>query len=974
MAAGSSIFRFVRQGESMVKNHLPADLQGDWIWLGKHVQDVESYIFFRREFTLDGIPSSADLWIAARTFFHVFVNGTHVGYGLAANPGPQCYAWYYDIAYLLATGVNTIAILAHNTTVSRSCCRRQASGLWCQVNIDGAPAVWTGRSWKAKHADCFAPNRPRRSSASGFAEKQDLRLYPEGWAERGFNADGWQVPDHHIPVTEKPPRLRSFPAPEMTVQAVPFELLAVRGSCRQESVTTNVTFEKLVAEHGTGVYAAESYVHVSDLTEIIYELYCDSPYRLFVNGKCIKEQGVRPLSSGASYQACRSLGFGQGDLVDPSGRVLLEKGWNHLVFFQELEPGEAGMTLLISDHHIKALRVVREPDADSLPGWTIAGPLRTPLANILGNFTLNLVPAIEYHIPLEGRPVDESAELMSWQFEAAADSARKLAEAETLELQAGEYVILELPHSVYGCPALVLDGTAGDIVQIVTGTEILDGQLLPWDDGRRNVDSIILAAGDCEWMACAPRGVRYLQIIAAKLHRAVRIRQVQVRVRQYAFGNPGRFECSDDLLNRIWQTGERTLRSTVQEVFLDSPAKDETQYIADAMLEAWAAHHVFGDFGLSAKGLEEFAMAQFETGEMPAACPSDIYCNIPDYALLWPVWLQRHYQYTGDRQLLERFLPNLEKLYSYFSHIAVAGRDVLGGLGERHGGYCFLDHADIDRRGVVTGLNALYCRSLLCGAALFEAAEQPEQARPLREVCSRVAQQMRELTWDAERHLFADGWHNGTRSERFSLQSNILAIYGGLARSDEYERIFDEFFCDKPPYQRPSEGNEPNPYFKYFILETAFALGRRQWALDFMRWYWGGMLKRGARTWWELFDPAVPEAQLFVGSRCHGYGTSPNGFLISEVAGVRPANPGFTTIFFSPLTAGLKWVKAKIPTMYGQIVVEWEMKKGGQLHSVIDANYPLSVIPELDPGIAASATIHVSDEVTIFASEEDVQA
>jgi len=953
----------------MVHNHLPNEMRGNWIWVDRRRGDVESRLLLRRVFTLDAIPSSADLWLAARTFSHIYVNGFHLNYALAACPEPDSYVWYHDIAYLLGTGVNSIAILAHNAKVARTSCHLQESGLWCQVNIDGAPAIWTGRSWRVREAEAFAANRPRRSLSDGFTEKQDLRLLPAGWTERGFQADDWLAPDHIVPISQGTVGLRAFPGPEMSVSPVPFEKLSVRGGFVRENFAANVTFEKLVSQRGAGTYAAEAYFHTSDLTELSFELYCDSPYRLFVNGKCLKEQGVRPVVAGASLRACRALGFGQDELAEPEGKMLLEEGWNRIVFCQELQPGAAGMTLVVPDHHIQALRMLRHPDAESLPGWTIAGPLRTPLANLLGNFNLSLADNLEFYIPVEERPVDEGAELMSCSFTASSTKAQLLSEDKPLTLKQGEYLILELPHCLFGCPRFLVEGTPGDVLDLISAAEIVDGQLLPWDSGRNQTDTVILAGGLREWMSCAPRGVRYLQVVARKVADIVTITQPQVKVRHYDFGNPGGFESSDKALNEIWEIGRRTLETTVQEVFLDSPSKDETQYIADAAIEAWAAYHVCGDFDLSAKGLEEFAHAQFETGEMPAACPSDIYCNIPDYALLWPVWLQRHYQYTGDRQLLSQMLPNLEKLFSYFAQVSVAGRDVLGDLADRHGGYCFLDHGDIDRQGIVTGLNALYCRSLLSGAALFEAAGNPERARPLREVCARVAQQVRELTWDAERGLFADSWHDGGRSRRFSLPANVLAIYGGVARSEDYSRIFAAFFETDAPYRKHSAGDAPNPYFMYFILETAFALGRREWGLNFMRWYWQAMARRGARTWWELFDPTDADRQQFVGSQCHGYGCSPNGFLISEVAGIRPAKPGFTTIFFNPLTAGIKWVKAKVPTTYGQIAIEWEMKKGGQLDAVIEANYPLSVIPEMEPGMAAGATLHVSDNVTIFASE-----
>jgi len=88
------------------------------------------------------------------------------------------------------------------------------------------------------------------------------------------------------------------------------------------------------------------------------------------------------------------------------------------------------------------------------------------------------------------------------------------------------------------------------------------------------------------------------------------------------------------------------------------------------------------------------------------------------------------------------------------------------------------------------------------------------------------------------------------------------------------------------------------------------------------------------------------------------------------LAGIRPAKPGFTTAFFNPLPGVAQWVKAQIPTPYGHILVEWELKPNGEFEAVVDANYPLEVIPILDPRISESAIVHVGPDVSILAGGE----
>jgi hypothetical protein len=230
-----------------------------------------------------------------------------------------------------------------------------------------------------------------------------------------------------------------------------------------------------------------------------------------------------------------------------------------------------------------------------------------------------------------------------------------------------------------------------------------------------------------------------------------------------------------------------------------------------------------------------------------------------------------------------------------------------------------------------------------------------------------VARVVRELTWLPEQGLFADCWTEGEASDYTSWQSSVLAVYGGIARPEDYESILERLFCDDEPYELLAHSEANNPFFQFFVLESAFALGHREWAVRFMRWYWGAMLQRGATTWWELFDPNGNPNEVPSYSMCHGYGVSPNAYLSAEVAGIRPAQPGFTRVFFNPLPEVTPWVKCRIPTPYGHIGVEWALGDGGQFTARINANYPLEVVPVLSPTIAETATIHVGDDVSILA-------
>ena len=120
------------------------------------------------------------------------------------------------------------------------------------------------------------------------------------------------------------------------------------------------------------------------------------------------------------------------------------------------------------------------------------------------------------------------------------------------------------------------------------------------------------------------------------------------------------------------------------------------------------------------------------------------------------------------------------------------------------------------------------------------------------------------------------------------------------------------------------------PFHGLFVTEGLFAYGEDICAVDFIRRYWGGMLERGATTFWDDFSldwpPGVlPNRQT---SLCHGWAAGPTYSLPAHVLGVRPAvepgGPGFRRVLIEPRPADLEWAAGTVPTPHGPVSVSWQ--------------------------------------------------
>ena len=134
-------------------------------------------------------------------------------------------------------------------------------------------------------------------------------------------------------------------------------------------------------------------------------------------------------------------------------------------------------------------------------------------------------------------------------------------------------------------------------------------------------------------------------------------------------------------------------------------------------------------------------------------------------------------------------------------------------------------------------------------------------------------------------------------------------------------------------------------FMSYALFMALFETGSDQ-VLNIIKEFYGGMLSRGATTFWEDFDiswlegsgrideePKENEKDIhgdygnfcYEGLRhslCHGWSCGVAAFMVEKMVGLEILEPGFKRVRITPNLCGLEYLKAKIPTPYGAIYVE----------------------------------------------------
>jgi len=385
----------------------------------------------------------------------------------------------------------------------------------------------------------------------------------------------------------------------------------------------------------------------------------------------------------------------------------------------------------------------------------------------------------------------------------------------------------------------------------------------------------------------------------------------------------GSFRCSDELLNRVWQTGAYTVQLCMQDFVWDGIKRDRLVWVGNLHPMTRVISMVFGEHDIVPKSLDLIRDVTPLPGWMN---------GISSYSLWWVIIHHDWYRYHGDVELLESQRWYLLELLSLLAEkVDSTGLETLDGMR-------FLDWPSYgDEQAVHAGLQSLLTIGLRDGARLCTVLGERSQ----RDKCSAV----REKCTDAVKRL-----ESRTPDPGRSKQAAALMVLAGLG--DPHH--LNQSILAADPLKGISN------FFGYYVLQARARAENVQGCLDTIRAHWGGMLSRGATTFWEDFnvdwlegsgriDELTPEGQkdlhadfgahCYKGLRhslCHGWAAGPTAWLSEHVLGLSPRSTTSGTLRIRPHLGDLEWASGAIPTPAGLIRVHHVRGIGGVVKSEID--------------------------------------
>jgi hypothetical protein len=485
-------------------------------------------------------------------------------------------------------------------------------------------------------------------------------------------------------------------------------------------------------------------------------------------------------------------------------------------------------------------------------------------------------------------------------------------ENNALECYGKGYIILDFGKELQGGVRILshyIEGQKTDLdVRIRFGESVneacaeLNEKNARNDHSVRDMCVVMPDLSDLEWGQTGFRFVRLDFLNEDKLYRIVNVYASFVhRGLEYK----SELKTDDSLINDIYDTARYTVYLNMQEHLLEGIKRDRLVWIGDMQPEVLAITDIFGADWCIEDALEH----SVEKNPLPG------WMRITTYSFWFIQILCDYYLKTRDEKFLKKFLSYAEGIIEQMDScvlengvIDYARRpDINTRLP------FFLDWPTSESPCAKAGCRYVYLFVTKNFAALL--SEVGKDAT----VCLRLIhklEQQKEGLQDMKKQVVAFGYLAGQIDK---VTAAKLLTEGGA-----------KGLCT---------------YHSYFILRAIAETAGVQVAVDILKEYYGGMLSRGATSFWEDFnvewlegsgriDEITPVGlkdlhgdygdycyKGFRHSLCHGWSCGPVQFLTEYVMGVRVLDAGYRRVAIAPNLAGMQRLQAKVPTPYGEIKI-----------------------------------------------------
>ena len=489
-------------------------------------------------------------------------------------------------------------------------------------------------------------------------------------------------------------------------------------------------------------------------------------------------------------------------------------------------------------------------------------------------------------------------------------------------------VLIDNSHLTTAYPELTVTDGRGATVRLTYAEALIDDK---GEKGNRNeiagkhiqgiFDEFLPdGAANRIFMPLGWKTWRYLQLDIETADQALRIEKFRTWFTAYPFEERGHFDSDDDSLSPIWEIGWRTARLDAHDTYMDTPYYERMQYIGDTRIQALLSYVVSGDDRLARQAIQAFNDSRMPDGLTRSRYPSSMRQIIPTFSLLWVGMVHDFWMYRADPDFVRAQLAGTRSVLDWFLQ-----RQRADGLLMKIPWWPFADWGTDfdfgippnDNDGGSSVITLQFVEALRYAAEMESAVGDNTRTTLYRSAAERAAQAVYKLCWNRQKGLLADT----PAQKHYSQHANILGVWlDVIPRAQQKDvltkilSVSDAGYAATGPVPPLTQATY---YFRFYLARALDHAGMGNQYLQLLE-PWRKMVSLGLTTWAEQPEPTRSDS--------HAWSAHPNYDFLTIVAGIRPATPGFATVFVAPHLGSLKHVSAAVPSPKGMIEVEYTVE------------------------------------------------
>jgi len=332
---------------------------------------------------------------------------------------------------------------------------------------------------------------------------------------------------------------------------------------------------------------------------------------------------------------------------------------------------------------------------------------------------------------------------------------------------------------------------------------------------------------------------------------------------------------ANKMITDIDKIGLNTLKECMQTVYEDGPKRDRRLWIGDLFLESLANGYSFKNYDLTKRCLYLLAGLSDHKGDLvgtvfekPEPHPQALQ-YLMDYNFLYNVTLKEYAIATGDKATANDLWPVAKQQLDVIRKFVKADGRMDYEKANKEWWLFFDWKADLHKEAALQGI-AIYALKNTYQLAAF--LDKKDDVKDLPVLIARMTKAAKQYMYDKQTNLFLSG-----DAKQVSYASQIWMVLGGVLNKKESQQTL------KALQQFKNAVIPGAPYLYHFYIQSLIEAGMNTEAKAYLTNYWGGMVKKGADTFWEVYDPGneyLSPYQFFpINSYCHAWSCTPVYFI-----------------------------------------------------------------------------------------------